>query len=394
VSVTLDDDEDATTPGLLPDGRPDPGYAASLGLLPATPGKRSFAFAIDAAVLVLLTMPIVLGALPIWAGLDFSGFDIAWIVGQPEFLRGLIFYAIGQGLVTIFLLVQLILHGRRGITVGKAAVGLRSVNAATFAKPGFWRMVLRAIVFAAAFTIVPYLGAVPFLLSPLWDSERRGRGWLDRIGGNWLIDVRRGIDPFDAKAMRHARKRLDAPEASVEAAMPSLATGTAWEALSFVPAARSSSGVITPPSHDGPREAWEPPEVGSPAPVVPPKTPAPSRPGPVAILVFDDGTRVEIDRSALIGRNPEVQQNGEPRQLVPVADESLQISKTHLEFGIDGGFWLVDRGSANGTLVTTPAGEELELTAWERMPLPSGSTVDIGGRSFTVVAGTTTEDAR
>ena len=105
-------------------------------------------------------------------------------------------------LINLFVLIQLVLHGRRGITVGKKIMGLRSVNLGRFDRPGFWRIVLRAITLQACATIVPVVGGVVVLASGVWDREKRGRSILDSVASIWLIDVRHALDPFDAKAMR------------------------------------------------------------------------------------------------------------------------------------------------------------------------------------------------
>jgi hypothetical protein len=395
VSVTLEEDDEVIL-GLDGEGRPDPDYAKSLGIVSASAGLRSLAFAIDAAIVLLHTLPLSLGTLPLWLGVVLARptpGPVA-IVTSDAFITGLIFYAIGQGAVSIFVLVQVILHGIRGITVGKAIVGIRSVNVATFAKPGFWRIVLRALVFWCALAIIPILGAVPFLLSPLWDREKRGRGWLDRIGRNWLIDARRGLDPFDAKALRHARKRLTATEVAQAPAMPSLATGAAGAVASFVPASRSRSGVIAPRSFgaghggDAESESWQPPEVGTPEPPAA-RVQAAATSANGVILLFDDGVRLAVSGTGLVGRGPEPRPGERVEQLIPIADESLLISKTHLGFGVDdGGFWVVDRGSVNGTSVVSPEGASVDLVPWEQQHVGWNSVVEVGGRSFTVLAGT------
>lgn len=395
MSVTLDEEEDVVY-GLDQDGRPDPEYARGLGIRPASPGRRSLAFTIDAAIVLLLTLPLSLGTLPLW----FSVILVdpvpspAALLRDDAFITGLVFYAIGQGLLWIFVLLQLILHGIRGVTVGKAMVGIRSVNVARFTKPGFWRMALRGMVFWLSLSLLPILGAIPFLLSPLWDREKRGRGWLDRIGGNWLIDVRRGLDPFDQKALRHARKRLNTPETAPEARMPSLATGAAGAVPSFVPAGRSRSGVIAARSFgDDQNGHWQPPPVGVPdAPAAPAAAPKPAPVAPTstapAALRFDDGLSVDVTGNGLLGRSPAAGDGEVFDLLVPVVDESMRISKTHAAFGVDGGgFWLIDRGSSNGTAVAPPAGASFELVPWERQHIPWKSVVEVGGRSFTVVAG-------
>lgn len=406
MSVTLDEEE--VVHGIGADGRPDPEYPRSLGILPAPPGRRSLAFTIDTAFLLILTLPLSLGTFPLWmrAGVE--------LLEQPEalfdngdFVWGLIFYGIGQLLLMIYLLVQLIMHGRKGITIGKRMVGIRSVNVVRFTKPGFWRMTLRGIVFWASLTIVPLLGAVPFLLSPLWDPEKRGRGWLDRMGGNWLVDIRHGLDPFDTKAMRHARRRLEKPELRPEEQMPSLATGVSGAVPAFIPAARSKSGVISARPAEGDESIhWQPPAIDAPpAPAIatpPPVQSAPPAPAaqsapraqsapaavaarPGAILEFDGGARVRVVGTGLLGRAPIAPDGEHFEHLLPVDDPSRLISKTHAGFEVDGrGCWFTDRGSVNGVEVTEPGSSARELAPWQRQLLPWGTTVTLGGRTLTL----------
>lgn len=391
MSVTLDDDDHI--PGVGADGRPDPAYAAALGLIPAPFGRRSAAFVIDAAIYVILLLPVFIGALPRWLELFAEVPDVSRWFGKPEFTASLIWYAVGHGLVIVFTVVQLILHGSRGVTIGKKALGIRSVNVATFGRPRWW-IVLRALVLSVAFTVIPYLGAVPFLISPLWDPERRGRGWLDRIGRNWFIDVRRGLDPFDTKALRHARRALT-PATVVEGpALPSLATGAAWGEPSFVPAARSSSGVVShaPVADAGP--AWEPPPIGvapsepRPAPVTPPVSQGATGSSPrrtAAEFVFASGLILEVRGTGLLGRNPEPVPGEVVEHLYRIDDPARQLSKTHLAFGIDeSGVWIEDRGSSNGTFVTIESGAVLTLEPRKRTRITPGHVVEIGDTTFTV----------
>lgn len=418
MSVTLDTDDDVI-PGLLPDGRPDPAYAASLGIVAAGRGRRATAFVIDAAIYVVLLLPLLVGALPMMLGIVEANPDPTRWVSQSDFLLVLILWLVGQGAVTIFTIVQLALHGVRGVTVGKAILGIRSVNVATFGKPGFWRVVLRALVLSTAFTLVPYLGAIPFLLSPLWDPEQRGRGWLDRLGNNWLIDTRRGLDPANVKALRHARRALGAPVSTGVEALPSLATGTAWAGPTFVPAARSSSGVVSASRADSPAPAWEPPTIApmsgtsdyallSAAPTTaaplpplsasrrtaPPPAPLPTAaPAPAAspaqvrsvTLAFNDGLRFDVDGDVLLGRNPEMGAKGTPARLLRIDDPAKQLSKTHLAIGIDpAGVWISDQGSSNGTYVTDSVGRTDALTAFVKTYIAPGTVVAMGDRTFVV----------
>jgi hypothetical protein len=107
------------------------------------------------------------------------------------------------------------------------------------------------------------------------------------------------------------------------------------------------------------------------------------------ILQFDDGVRLEVSGTGLVGRGPEARPGERVEQLIPIADESLLISKTHLGFGVDdGGFWVVDRGSVNGTSVVSPEGASVDLVPWKQQHVGWNSVVEVGGRSFTVLAGT------
>ena len=426
MSITLDDDAEEIA-GLLPDGRPDPAYAAELGLVPASKGKRALAFTIDAVIFLAIVSPILIGTIPLFIGVFLLNPDPRVWIAYADFRLALILYAVSQGVLIIFTVIQFILHGVKGFTIGKIALGLRNVNVKTLGKPGFFRIVLRGLLINAAFVVVPYLGAIPFLLSSLWDPAKRGRAWHDRIAGTWLIDIKAGLDPYNVKLMRLARKRVATPKPEAEAvALPSLATGTEWGGPTFVPSARSSSGVILGAQHDA-EEAWEAPELAGSAsgaaatsaapkaPAAPPIPPiaatppepriptvaAPTHTGttrpPVepaapqvgqALLTFDDGARLGVAGGLLIGRNPEAGPTDTGKQLMQLDDESRQVSKTHAELIVDAtGLWLIDRASSNGTSVTTPAGVEFSLDPWTKTRLEPGSTVAIGGRRFTVTEG-------
>ncbi|MBT2498634.1 RDD family protein [Agromyces sp. ISL-38] len=401
MSVTLDVD-DEPTPGLDADGRPDPAYAAGLGILPAPAGRRAAAFAVDAAIWCVLAAPGVIGASLLLGAVIRAAGDVTVIAGG-DLVLPLVLTGASQGLLVIFGLVQLILHGRKALTLGKAALGLRSVNVARLQAPGFWRIVWRAIVLWGAQVVLPLVGPAVLFASSKWDPEQRGRSWLDRVGRSYVIDIRRGLNPFDAKALRHARRALAAPPAAVVSRLPSLATDRGPDEHTFIPAARSSSGVVSA----GAGAEWVPPAIGgsparSAAPAAPesrgvqaggtPAAPAPTRPTPAAapservwLLVFDDGTQLEAPARGLIGRAPAPPSAGAHALLVPLTDESMRISKTHAEFGVDAaGFWISDRASRNGTAVEFPDGAARTLEAGSPTRLPAGSRVTLGGRSFTI----------
>ncbi|WP_067948616.1 RDD family protein [Agromyces sp. NDB4Y10] len=387
MSITMHADE--PIPGVGADGRPDPAYAAALGLRPAPTGRRAAAFAIDATGWALLSIPAVIAAVQlvpvVMAG---SATDLGTLAGP------LVLSAVGQVLLTAYGLTQLGLHGRRGITIGKASLGLRSVNAATFARPGFWRVVLRVLVLWASQVVLPIVGPAICFASGLWDPEGRGRSWLDRVGRCLVLDVRRGLDPFDGKALRFARRQVESAPFAERPDLPSLASDRGIDERTFIPAARSSSGVVAAPPASRPEAtvgAWTPPPVAEVAP--PPATTSPSAAGPSptatrasATLVFGDGARVAASGTTLIGRDP-ARADGDPERalLLPVADPTMGLSKTHAAVVVDEhGVHVVDRWSSNGTAIVEADGRSRELEAGVPHPLPAGASVRLGGVEFRV----------
>lgn len=370
---------DEPVPGVGDDGRADPAYAAALGLRAAPVARRSAAFAIDAAGWVLLSVPSAIGAaqaLPVV--LSGAATDGAALAG-PLLLLG-----VGQLLLTAYALTQLGLHGRRGITIGKAMLGLRSVEVAAFGPPGFWRVVLRALVLWASQVVLPFAGPALCFASGLWDPEGRGRSWLDRVGRCLVVDARSGLDPFDGKALRHARRQLEAVPRPERAALPSLASDRAIDERTFIPAARSSSGVVAaPPSADA--GAWAPPPVAAAGAASPA---APTRPviTASATLAFADGTRVAASGTTLLGRDPAAAHDDPAGAvLLPLADASMGLSKTHAAVTVDEqGVRVTDRWSSNGTAIVDADGRARVLEPGVPTPVAAGSTVRAGGVEFRV----------
>lgn len=381
---------DDPIPGLRPDGRPDPAYAAALGLLPAPSGRRSAAFAIDAALWALASAPAIIG----WAQLVPVVLASGWQAGAADIAAlagplGLV--AVGQVLVAALGITQLALHGRRGVTIGKASLGLRSVNVATFARPGFWRVVLRALVLWAAQAVLPLVGPALCFASGLWDPEGRGRSRLDRIGRCWVVDARHGLDPFDAKALRHARRQAESVPLAERPTLPSLATDRGLDESTFIPAARSSSGVVAAPAPSAPgaasgaTAAWSPPPLATPPAAVPsPAAPAGARTS--ATLVFADGARLAASGTTLLGRSP-ARTEGDPADaaLMPLVDASMGLSKTHAAVEVDArGVRVIDRWSSNGTEIVAADGAVQVLEPGVPHTVPVGAAVRLGGVEFRI----------
>ncbi|MCK2035554.1 RDD family protein [Microbacterium sp. SSW1-49] len=240
------DDHAPEIEGLDKNGRPDPAYAASLGLIAAGRGARVGAAVLEWVLAVIIALPAIFTLTPILVGAAAGGFDPEKFFARDDLVWIIVAVAASQGLMIAYIVVQLVLHGRKGITLGKAVCGIRSINVRTLERPGFWRgAVVRYLVACASF-LIPVIGpALVVALSPLFDIERRGRGWLDLAAATWFVDARRGLNPYDQKRMRIARKRVKTPEHEEKAPLPSLATPVDRDApAAYVPSARQSGGVI------------------------------------------------------------------------------------------------------------------------------------------------------
>ncbi|WP_203756544.1 RDD family protein [Cellulomonas chitinilytica] len=110
---------------------------------------------------------------------------------------------------------------------------------------------------------------------------------------------------------------------------------------------------------------------------------APAR-APVARLVFDTGERLDVVGDGLVGRSPAAEDG--VVHVVAIDDPERSISKVHLAFGPtpDGGVWVMDRGSTNGTVLVARDGTGVVLPAGARVAAPAGSTIRFGQRSVRV----------
>jgi hypothetical protein len=156
---SIDDGASKRPEGVDEDGVPDPAYAASLGLVAAPLGRRAASTLIEAAVYALLALPLVIGASPRIVSLLSGATSWYGFLNHPDLVVTIVCAAASVVLTLVFTIVQLILHGRKGVTLGKALTGLRTVNVATLASPGFGRALLRMVVLGAS-SIVPVVGPV------------------------------------------------------------------------------------------------------------------------------------------------------------------------------------------------------------------------------------------
>ncbi|WP_293698211.1 RDD family protein, partial [uncultured Agrococcus sp.] len=307
------DDKKKVVEGLDDDGNPDPEYAAMLGLVPAPYGRRALASIIEFVIYGLLMSPYLIFVVPYLINILTGMLDVYGFVQHPNFILILLVWLFSFVLTLAFMIVQVSLHGKKGVTIGKAFVGIRSVNVKTLEAPGFWRAVWRGLLMSLVF-YVPVIGPALFFVSPFFDQQRRRRGWLDYAGGTWFVDIRAGLNPYDRKRMRIARKNAKVELNDDEEQLPSLATeAVERESLQYVPSARGSSGVL----------GAAVPEVGHSAPAPsagqsPPSAPAARTSAPTA-----SPGPVSAPSSAPIASGPGPSPQPSPQQAQPYRPGSL-----------------------------------------------------------------------
>jgi uncharacterized RDD family membrane protein YckC len=105
-------------------------------------------------------------------------------------------------------------------------------------------------------------------------------------------------------------------------------------------------------------------------------------------ILLDDGRRIQLDGLVLLGRNPQPKAGEEDAQLIKIADETRTVSKSHLAVGVDaGGVYVVDRGSTNGSTVSTTNGMSSRCRAGEMVRVGDGAIVSIGDHWIEITRG-------
>jgi hypothetical protein len=103
------------------------------------------------------------------------------------------------------------------------------------------------------------------------------------------------------------------------------------------------------------------------------------------VLQFSTGESVTVSGAGLIGRNPAAQPGEYVDQLVSIFDVGKSVSKTHLEFGQEGGrVWVSDRYSTNGSIVRQPEAEARRCEPGRRYFVVRGTRIDVGEQFFVV----------
>ncbi len=156
------------------------------GAPPAPVGRRVVAALVDGALTSLCAAPLVAAVLPAWlaAARATAGTGTAAPSGPAPVLL-----VAGAVLLLAWGGVQWWCHGTRGWTVGRRALGLRTVDVRSGRPVGLGRALVRSLVVAAG-ALACGVGQLVVLLSPLVDPGRRRRGWHDRVAEAVVVDVR------------------------------------------------------------------------------------------------------------------------------------------------------------------------------------------------------------
>ena len=329
---------------------------------PLRPGARfctACGTAVAASVVVVQAQPVAAGATPgqgrraargpapaaaVPLGAAFDGVRAAR-VGQRllaflvdtvcvALVSGVVLALSGSAVLAALAAAELVIgivvwEARTGRTFGNVLLGLRAARQETPYAPGLARGVPRALVLAAAH-LVAGVGQWLVVGSSGFDKSGRGQAWHDHVGRSVVVDVR---------GPRAAIAALAEPGATVTTAAPP---------------APAPAAVVVPVSY---------------------------------LVTLDTGQTMSVSGPGLVGRSPQVVPGERCDHVIAIDDPERSLSRTHARFGIDrGGFWVADAGSGNGTVVVLPSGQSVPVAPEQRVVVPSGSTVRIGDRSFTVRA--------
>lgn len=103
----------------------------------------------------------------------------------------------------------------------------------------------------------------------------------------------------------------------------------------------------------------------------------------LGFIIFDDGATFGLDRSYIMGRNPEPTDDP-TKQTLRLFENNDTLSRNHADLLLDD--WkvkIVDRNSTNGTFIWEKENETwIQLEPNEEVELSSGTTVALGRRAF------------
>lgn len=244
-----------------------------------------------------------------------------------------------------------------GATPGQWVLGVGAVNQTTGEPAGSQALRKEATLVLLG---VATLGIAPLVM--LRDRDpRTGANRFDRLAGTLVVQHRGHGVPVEGAGFLAAM--LHTPAHRTPA--PGTQTPDAQTHPTRAPEAQTRS-----PRTQGSATAEPEPE----------STPV----GGLALL--DQGTRLPLDRTWVLGRNPTPPASHPSAQPFLVPDVDKTLSKSHLVLApVGGGVSVTDLYSTNGVSVTLPDGTSRTVGGGRTVTVPFGTTVTWGARSLQVL---------
>ena len=102
-------------------------------------------------------------------------------------------------------------------------------------------------------------------------------------------------------------------------------------------------------------------------------------PNPLFTLTLSTGESLDVSTNGLIGRMPQPDEGEIFGHLIVLADPARSVSKTHVEFGIEGDqLWVVDRNSGNGSIIRESGKVSRRAQPGRRYVVSRGTRIDMG----------------
>lgn len=328
--------------------------------------------------------------------------------------------AVSVGVAVLVVLAFALVLGLRGTSPGKAALGLRVVDAESGAPIGVGRSLLRSLVLGLATLPTFGIGVATLAWTAVMDPGGRRRGGHDRLTRSVVVDVRpvpvvEDVEDATPRAVVNltAMRLVPAPPEPERPAPPPAPVPAPSAVPAPVPGPApldepASLDTGTSPTRTRRRQLGYPligssqpsgPPPGAP-PSTPPSTPPPAGPPPTPPppapthaaaptarwrVSFDTGEAFVVSGLTLVGRRPEGQPGEPVHRVVPLPSDDQSLSKTHAQFQVvpDGALVVMDRGSTNGSVLIRK-GVARHLSAHRPATLLPDDVVRFGDRTMTV----------
>ena len=143
----------------------------------ASPWARLAAVIIDILIYIAVAIPLALIAVFTFAAEQLENDDTTGVV---------LFTLIG---VLVVLIIQMVLLGTRGQTIGKIALNIRIVDAQTGEHPGWARLVLLRAIVNGILTGIPFLGTIYWIVDSLFIFRGDHRTIHDLYSGTHVVKL-------------------------------------------------------------------------------------------------------------------------------------------------------------------------------------------------------------